>query len=36
MMTIPEIHDAIGVAGFPKEVVSWIWEKKRAPFEIYD
>ena len=35
MMTTAEINDAVAVAGFPKEVVDWIWEKQRDPFEVY-
>jgi len=35
MMTMPEINDAVAIASFPKEVVDWIWEKKRDPFEVY-
>jgi len=34
-MTLPEINTAIEVAGFPKEVSDWIWEKKRDPFEVF-
>lgn len=35
MMTIGEIQDAVAISGFPKEVVDWIWEKHREPFEVY-
>ena len=35
MMTTAEINDAVAVSGFPKEVVDWIWEKQRDPFEVY-
>lgn len=35
LMTIGEIQDAVAISGFPKEVVGWIWEKKRNPFEVY-
>jgi hypothetical protein len=35
MMTIGEIQDAVAIAGFPKEVTGWIWEKHREPFEVF-
>lgn len=34
-MSLPEINDAVSIASFPKEVIDWIWEKKRDPFEVF-
>ena len=34
-MDIPMVNNAVSIAGFPKEVLDWIWEKKRAAFEIW-
>lgn len=32
---IPATNNAIAVAGIPKEVEDWIWEKERIPFQIF-
>lgn len=34
-MTLPEINEAIVMAGFPKEVSDYIWTKERKPFEVF-
>ncbi len=32
---IPMINNAIAVAGFPKEIMDWIFEIDRKPFEVF-
>lgn len=34
-MDIPGTNNAIIAAQFPENIVNWIWEKKRAAFEVY-
>jgi len=29
-------NNAISVSSFTKELIEWIWEKKRLPFERYN
>lgn len=34
-MDIPGTNNAIVAAQFPENIVNWIWEKHRDPFEVY-
>jgi len=34
-MDIPGTNNAIIAAQFPENIVNWIWEKKRAAFEVF-
>ena len=34
-MDTPMTNQAVEVSGFTKDVIDWIWEKKRQPFEVF-